>query len=156
LIKNYAEARGFRATQEAPLAEGGAVDVLLERDDLSLACEISVTTDASHELNNVRKCLNTAATRVLAISSNAQSLRRLRHSLHEDLSPEAFARVDFLSPQQVIALLDELPASGDAEQATVLGYKVKTTVHAPDSETQQRRQSIASTIIGALRRTRKR
>lgn len=35
----------------------GHVDVALERDDLSVACEISVSTRLDHEVNNLTKCL---------------------------------------------------------------------------------------------------
>jgi predicted DNA-binding transcriptional regulator AlpA len=58
LIKRFAEDRGFTVTVEKRVLDGhGHVDVALERDDVSIACEISVSTRLDHEINNLTKCL---------------------------------------------------------------------------------------------------
>src|SRR5205085_2897851 len=58
LIKKMAETRGYKATIEAQTPDGtGKVDVLLEKDTKTIACEICVTTDAAWELHNIQKCL---------------------------------------------------------------------------------------------------
>lgn len=57
-IKKLAEERGYIADIEVPTKDGkGLVDVLLEKDGQSIAVEISVTTPASWELHNIKKCL---------------------------------------------------------------------------------------------------
>jgi hypothetical protein len=48
-IKRWAEGMGYRATIEKPLDNGCSVDVALEKENVSIACEISVTTTSAHE-----------------------------------------------------------------------------------------------------------
>lgn len=57
LIKQYAEGLGYRASIEEPVLGGRGVDVALSKGNISIACEISVTTDDAHEQGNVQKCL---------------------------------------------------------------------------------------------------
>src|SRR5690606_21782946 len=50
LIKQWAEGMGYRAQIEKPVLEGrGAVDVALYKGDISIACEISITTPTEYE-----------------------------------------------------------------------------------------------------------
>ena len=57
LIKRWAEGRGYQVTLEKPVLDGlGLIDVLLEKPGCSpVACEISITTPADHELRNAPK-----------------------------------------------------------------------------------------------------
>src|SRR5439155_21234623 len=58
MIKEQAELLGWRATIEERLAKnGGQADVGLEKEDLAVAAEISITTDSDHEISNIQKCL---------------------------------------------------------------------------------------------------
>ena len=52
-IKQAAEPLGFRTVIEKQILDGqGSVDLLLERGDLTIACEISITTTIDHEVGN--------------------------------------------------------------------------------------------------------
>lgn len=65
LAKQLAEQQGLRATIEAPLPSGaGQVDVLIERDGVLAAIEISVSTPIEYEKLNLRKCLDAGYPRV--------------------------------------------------------------------------------------------
>ena len=70
LVKRLAEERGFRATIEADIGDGRSVDVLLRRDNVTVACEISVTTESDHELVNIGKCAALGYTRVFFIAGS--------------------------------------------------------------------------------------
>ena len=151
LIKSYAESKGFRATIEAEV-DGGQIDVLLQRDTLRIACEISVTTDAEHEVGNVRKCLAAGVARVLVVSSSATALKKLEQGLTQALAPGEQAQVSYVSPQGVIAMLDEHGSSAEPEATSVLGYRVKTSVRGGRPGSGARSQAVAKTIVDALRR----
>ncbi|MFX8809212.1 hypothetical protein ABTM66_19085, partial [Acinetobacter baumannii] len=56
LIKKMAEANGYIATIEAAI-DNGQVDVLLSKDNQTIAIEICNTTDAEWEVHNVQKCI---------------------------------------------------------------------------------------------------
>ena len=60
---------------EEPLSSGGKVDVALRREGHSLACEISVTTTAEHEIGNVEKCLKAGLDEVVRPSLGRGRLR---------------------------------------------------------------------------------
>lgn len=151
LIKSYAESKGFRAAIEAAV-EGGSIDVLLQRDYLRIACEISVTTDPEHEAANVRKCLGSGAARVLVVSPSPAGLKKLEQGMRETLVAEELEKVTFVPPPGVIAFLDECGAGSAPDASAVLGYKVRTSVRAGAPGDGTRAQSVARTIVQAMQR----
>lgn len=123
LVKRLAEERGFRATLEAP-AGNGQVDVLLERDDLKVAVEISVTTDQPHEEANLRKCVEAGFAKVVVVSAE----RKIRAGLG------AFAEREFpgttvivVAPEDILLTVEALGPQAETKETVVRGYKVKVT-----------------------------
>jgi hypothetical protein len=103
--------RGFRVTTEATVLGGhGHVDVLLERNGVSVGCEISVSTSPSHEMENLSKCLAAGLTYAVLLSSEERSLRNAERLFLAELSAEQGERVQFLTPDQFIEWLDEVRA----------------------------------------------
>lgn len=104
LVRKLAEDRGYTMTVERPVLDGhGHIDVHLQRGDLSIGCEISVTTGAEHETQNLAKCLSAGFGYAILVSSDEQTLAEARTLLgHVDEK-----RVRFLSPGGLIAFLDE-------------------------------------------------
>ncbi|MCI0549754.1 MAG: type IV secretory system conjugative DNA transfer family protein, partial [Anaerolineae bacterium] len=103
IVKQYAEKRSFRATIEHGILDGtGRVDVALNRDDLSIACEISITTTEKQELANIEKCLIAGYDQVLVISPDPQHLKRIKGYVEKHLETAYRDRVRFLSPDGVI------------------------------------------------------
>lgn len=152
LIKNYAESKGFLATIEAPTDDGGAIDVLLVREDVRIACEVSITTEASHEAENARKCFAAGAGHVLIVSPSAAGRNRIMAAVQASVSVEESERVTVVPPTEVIAFLDEVgPAA--PETTTVRGYKVRTRV-AGTAPAGAQTSGVARTIAQALRRLR--
>ncbi len=150
LIKGLGEERGFRAVIEAPVA-GGQVDVALYREELSIACEISVSSAAQYEAQNLAKCAAAGFTYIFAIGNNAKRLKAIETLAKEALSEDDFAKVLFLTPDAVAAVLDELTPAA-TEENIVNGYKVKVsrkTITSTDAK--ERRESIARIIANSLR-----
>jgi hypothetical protein len=151
LVKELGEAQGFRATVEAPLARGaGQVDVLLERTDMTIAFEISVTTAIEQERANVRKCLAAGYPWVaLVLVKSKRSHVRFRDAVLEGLADEERSRVACLTPEEVPDYLANLPQS---TETVVRGYRVKVnrTPLSPE-DGQAKRAEIARIISQKLR-----
>jgi excisionase family DNA binding protein len=111
LIKRWAEGRGYEVTIEKPILDGlGSVDVALEKENRSIACEISVTTNADHEIRNVQKCLAAGFDEVILISSEKKVLTSVRHALVSALSTAQYRQVKFVTPEEAFSFIDGLEA----------------------------------------------
>jgi excisionase family DNA binding protein len=111
LIQRWAEARGYVVVVEKQILDGlGSVDVTLEKGSRRIACEISVTTDAPHEVGNVQKCLAAGFEDVILISSEKKLLTSVRHALVAALSTAQYRQVKFLTPEETFSFIESLEA----------------------------------------------
>ena len=110
LIKRFAEDRGYTVTIEQRVLDGhGHVDVALERDDVSVACEISVSTRLDHEINNLTKCLAAGFDHAVlvcldssAVAAGCEAIRRLANHNVQCLAPTDFpVFLDLLEQKQL-------------------------------------------------------
>jgi len=109
LIKRWAEGRGWHVTIEKPVLDGlGNVDVALEKDGGSVACEISITSTADYEAGNVQKCLAAGFQHVVLVSSDKKVLAKARSVICEALNPEQIKRVRFLTPEEFFSFVEAL------------------------------------------------
>ena len=109
-IKTAAEKRGFRVTLEMPIGKGKeSVDVGLLRNDIRIACEISVTTTIDHEVGNVRKCLREGFDLVAVVTAEDRRLRQIEAAVKGCFAPEKAARVQYYLPDGFISFITELP-----------------------------------------------
>ncbi len=152
LVKELAEQQGFKATIEAAVHGGRQVDVLLQRDGITVAVEISVTTPVEHEQANLRKCLDANYSRIAVVLAKSQTTyARYRDVLQEVLSDNERERVTLLTPEELPEYIAGLAPPARAEEKRVHGYKVKVT-HAADSpaDTERRREQVAKIIAQSL------
>ena len=127
LIKRWAEGRGYEVTVEKPILDGlGWVDVALRRGERSLACEISVSTAADHELGNVQKCLAAGFNEVLLISSEKSLLTTVKHAAIAALAAQQYKLVKFLTPEQVFAYIESQEATAEGRPAAVDPNEIMT------------------------------
>jgi hypothetical protein len=152
LIKRYANDMGYIASIEKPILDGkGNVDVALEKEKYSIACQISVTTPVDQEAGNVKKCLSAGFNYVAVICSDAKKIEQLRKSVVSEIEPGEMERVRFFSPDQVLSFIQEIAAQSVSTEKTVRGYRVKTNYH-PSGGEEIRKQAIAQVIVGAIKR----
>jgi hypothetical protein len=111
LIKQWAEGMGYKATIEGPVLGVRAADVALEKEGLSIACELCITTGFVHELGNIRKCLDAGFTHVVAICPEPARLANLRSVVEQQLEGTELERVRFYTPDQFFAFVQELEVS---------------------------------------------
>ncbi len=154
LIKRMGEAKGYRATIEKQILGGlGSVDVALEKDTRAIACEISVTSTVEYELDNIQKCLAAGFEQVILVSSESKTLSKAKEKASASLKAEDFARVQFLTPEELVSSIEELDAQANSGQENIRGYKVNVNFRAvPENEKKARKQAIGQTILQALKR----
>ena len=152
LVRELGQERGFRATVEEPVHDGtGRVDVILRRDEISLAFEISVTTTRDHELGNIEKCLALPFTHVVMLASHARHLKSLSMHIGKALDDEEKKRVSFLLPEDLPAFLEGYPQTQTPKERTVKGYTVRSRVAQADpTEALARRRAIAAVVAKSL------
>jgi hypothetical protein len=150
LIKRWAEERGFRTAVEEQIPGGTAsVDIALYRGDLSIACEITVTTPLEYEVGNVEKCLAAGFSEVVVVSLKKRRLEKLDGLLAGALGPEQRQRVHLLTPEGLLAWLAGQPTR--EEGGTVGGYKVKVRYQTPPDATSQRIAEIVARSMSRMK-----
>lgn len=144
-MKRLAEERGFRASIEEE-AGVGRTDVVLRKESVSVAVEISITTNTGHEIENVRKCLEAGFTRVLFVSPVAKRRREISKRF-ADANPPVFV----CGPEEIVTMLDALDPGSQTTETTVRGYKVKVTRQSMSpKDVASRRATVAGVIARTL------
>jgi hypothetical protein len=127
LVKELAEQVGLKATIEASLTNGaGQVDVLLERDGVVAAVEISVSTTVEHERENLRKCLDAGYPRIaVVLAKSKKTISTYRKTLSECVPDINQERVVFLTPEESPDFVSSLaPAPEQLSDARIVrGYR---------------------------------
>lgn len=155
-IKRAAEQLGFRSVIEKEVLDGqGSVDLLLERGDQVIACEISITTTIDHEVGNVSKCLKAGFGKIAIICIDDGRLEKIATAIAASLGSEAAAKVGCFQPDQFIEMLktfsEPTPPSPDPPK-TRRGYKIKRSVSSSTKTEQERREEAAiKSITDAMR-----
>jgi hypothetical protein len=154
LIRRWAVSKGYRAVIEEQILGGtGSVDVALHKDSQSIACEISVSTTAEHELMNVQKCVAAGFEHVLVISPDQKTLGALRSLVEANLGPDVHKRVQTLTPEGFFDFVETLEVTAAGGEKTVRGYKVKVQYRkVAETEEQSKKQAISQVILGTLKK----
>ena len=159
-LKQSAEDLGFRVTIEKQILDGqGSVDLLLERQDVVIACEVSVMNTIDYEVGNVSKCLKAGFTQIAVVCTDEERLRKIATAVEGSLGTETASRISYHQPDAFIAYLRTLRPSAlkPAEiEVRRRGYKIKR-VHAKLSPEELKAQEDAALkmIAEAMRRKNK-
>jgi hypothetical protein len=154
LVKKMAEARGYTATIEKLLPNGGGqVDVLLAREGKTIAVEICNTTDPDWEMHNIHKCIAAGYDVVVSLSGDAKQLEKIRKKCIAGIPEFETKNVMFLTPDALYAYLDTTVQEDIPKEQVIKGYRVNVSYAnlSPD-ELEQKRKSVASVVLGAMRR----
>jgi hypothetical protein len=154
LIKRWATSKGYRATIEHQILDGmGSVDVALEREGQSIACEISVSTTVEHEVGNIQKCLAAGFGHVVLIASDRKTLGKAKDAVNATFGDEECKRVRVLTPEDFFDFVETLEAHAAGREEMVHGYKVKVQYRkVAEGEQKARKQAISQVILGALKK----
>jgi hypothetical protein len=130
MVKECAEAAGFRASIEETALDGdGRVDVILRRDSLTVCVEISVTTTREHEYLNVRKCLEFGCDQMWLVANTERHRAGLEAFIKPKLTEAELEKASFLTPEGVEALLLELAPTVEQKEKVVRGWKVRSNTN---------------------------
>lgn len=154
LIRRWAEGHDWGATVEERVLDGlGNVDVALRKGGCSVACEIVVSSPVDHEVQNLQKCLAAGYSYVAEVSTEKRRLGSVRAFAKKQLTEEDFARVAFVSPEELFQLLPTLEQLPVERENTVRGYRVRVR-HKPGerSAEEERRGAVSAVIAKAIRR----
>jgi hypothetical protein len=162
-FKRLAEARGFRATIERQIPDSqDTVDLYIERDGVSIACEVSVTNTLEYEMKNITKCLRAGVQQVLVLTVASEKHQRLSAAIASLLSPEQQEKVLCIQKNEFEAYLDSLspkdtpnpPAiTTEGMPKMVKGWKVRTnSIPAPIEDVPRLEKEMAATMAENLRR----
>lgn len=154
LIKKLAENLGFRAVIEEPTSDGkGKVDIGLEFSGRRIACEISLTSKLSHEIGNIRKCLDARYDKVMVCSQDKKTLSSLKKLANSTFNPSEQNRISFLLPQELIFHLEQEVAGIAGSDQKVKGWNVKVNYQTiTDDEKAAKREAINKVILQAFQR----
>jgi excisionase family DNA binding protein len=109
VIKRVAESYGFQVEIEKAVLNGtGSVDVSLEKDDLKIACEVSVTSTTDYELQNIRKCLAAGYDYAIVVASNQKKIPQLRSKFQISVPLEQQNQIKAFSITGLLEFLREL------------------------------------------------
>jgi hypothetical protein len=151
LVKRWAESRGYRATIEEEIPGGsGSVDIALRTDEISIACEISVTSSVRQEVGNVLKCLDAGFQEVAVLALKRPHLVKIEAALKDKLPAADLSRVHFLTPEELFTMLSMRPVT---RETVVGGYKVKVRHEAVDpDEAAARYKALTEVVAKSVRR----
>ncbi len=154
LIKGLGEERGFLASTEATILDGaGRVDVSLRRDDMRVACQISITTTKDWELGSIEKCFAAGYTVIALICGSDRHLTTLSKFIEANLDEAYRGKVRYVAPEAIPEFLDGLGKPSHTEQV-IRGYKVRTVKPGSDSsDGAARRRAITEVIARSIRHT---
>ncbi|MGZ5799538.1 MAG: type IV secretory system conjugative DNA transfer family protein, partial [Burkholderiaceae bacterium] len=150
LIKRLAEERGFRAMIEEAAGDGRA-DIVLKKDKLTIACEISVTTTVEHEVANLTKCLQSKPkfNHLIFICKDKRRRDKVQKLL-ASTQPEA-ANIIFIGQDDIVVALDQVDPQPKTTEGTIRGYKVKVSrQNLSTSDIAARRAVVAEVIARSL------
>jgi len=154
LVRRWAHSKGYKTTIEKEILDGmGSVDVALEKDGRSIACEISVTTSVEHEVGNVQKCLAAGFEHVVLLIMEKKLMAKARDAVAETVGETERARVHVLTTEEFFTFVDSLDAHAAGRVGKVRGYNVKVDYQAvTEGEQKTRKQAISQVILGALKK----
>ncbi|RJX18443.1 MAG: DUF87 domain-containing protein [Desulforudis sp.] len=154
LIKRLAEERGYKAAiEESVLGGTGIVDVSLQKEKEKIACEITVTTSPSHELENIQKCLAAGYEMVLVLSHEKSQLNKIRQLAIEALDTAMQEKICYFTPEELIVFLDERQSPKREQQKTIRGYKVRVNyTESERAQQKQRQDAIAKLIVNSMKK----
>ena len=145
-VKQWAVGMGWKATIEAPVP-GGAVDVLLSKGKVTIACEISMTTSTEHEIGNLKKCLDGGFSFVVSLCQETEHMRQIETAARDEFSRAELSRLRFFTQPNFFAFIEELDAKTAAKETTVRGYKVKVKYRPIEADEQAKKMGDVAAVV---------
>lgn len=150
-VKQLGEGFGYKATIEEQLVDGGRVDVGLLKNNVRIACEVSVTNTSKYETGNVQKCLDAGYALIFVLSDSKKHLDEIEGMVKASISSTELDKVRFGSYQDLVMLFEEIAAKEASSVKRVKGYRVKVN-YKTSNETKSKQDTLTNIILDSLKR----
>lgn len=152
LVKKMAESRGYKALVEETIpGNKGKVDILLSKDNKTIAIEICSTTNAEWECHNINKCVEAKFDTVVSLSEDSKQLEKIK-TKYLQASQSHPANVKFFTSDELFAFLDESVQHELPKEHIVKGYRVAVSYDSANDETNKKRTTVAQIILNSLKK----
>jgi hypothetical protein len=161
-LQTEAQRLGFRADIESQLKKGSnaAADLVLQKEDLTIAVEIPVEGSLSYEFGNVKKCLAAGFARVAVVSLRPKFLEQLAEAVAAALGADLATKVTYYTPEEFVSELRKLainapakPKSPPKPNTEIIGnYEVESEFPTLTPEEQKQREEAAIRLIAETMR----
>lgn len=139
MIKSLGHDFGFGVQIEASCQRSeGAIDVLLIGEKTNIAVEVSVTTSAEHELENLKKCLSENVDHVVCVSPDDGHRINIQNLCIDALPQAQMSRLSFLNPSSMSEFISKFD---ERETTLIRGYEVVTRTAKSDPRDVEYRKS---------------
>lgn len=117
VIRRMAESYGFSVEIEKSVLDGaGSIDVSLVKEDLKIACEVSVTSTIDYETKNILKCLAAGYDYAVVVVSNQKKLTSLNAKLRSEIPVAELDKVKAFGLTGLLGFLRELNTPKEVTQ----------------------------------------
>lgn len=135
MVKEQAQVLGWKAVIEEKIPKSlETVDVGLKKNDLWVAIEISATTRAGQETQNIRKCLDAGYDYVLSVCDDEKKLLLLKAEVRKNFTFKERDRIRFAVPVEVKNLLQRLASTVIVSENTVVSDEISKQKLLPVTE----------------------
>jgi uncharacterized FlaG/YvyC family protein len=137
LLQLTAHKKGFGAVIEKHIGEGQHIDLVINTGEEEIACEISISTSADHEIENIQKSINSGYKTFWCVSANEDHLRQIKDRIQKLESSSDF-NLHFYTADQAKQAIQSIESKYD--EKVVRGYKLKKSWQDIDNTEKDRRE----------------
>jgi hypothetical protein len=149
-IKTLAIQRGFVTHLEYEVKSGGRIDVVISKENLNIAFEVSVTNTIDYEVQNIKKCLEANYQYICMVSESIIHLKNINKRAKEQVDKEFFRRIKFYMPSEVSQFLDSFEKKKKTTKR-VRGYRVKSNYKdIQGSEAKDKGETLKNIVLKSL------
>jgi excisionase family DNA binding protein len=125
MFKEQAELYGWKATIEERIPGSiESVDVGLKKDDVRVAIEVSATTRAEQEVQNIRKCLEAGYDYIICVSEDENKLASIKKESRKSFNVRERERIKYFLPSNVKNFLSDVSSKGIVSKNSNVSEKI--------------------------------
>lgn len=110
---------GFSYEEEKRLPNERRIDLVLYRHQIVIACEISSTTSAEHEIKNIEKCVRHGHVQIFHICNNRTRRAKIAQLVSSSFSAAESRRVECVSVGTFLKFLTRIPTEQPSQPPVV-------------------------------------
>jgi hypothetical protein len=148
-VRLIAQQRGWTSHLEERLGQFGDVDVMLRKGNFQVACEVSVTTPESFEVQSIRKRLLGGAHFVVVLGPDTKHVLKIETLAKSEFGSQVGTQIHFRCMENLGEFLDVIDARSKCTEEIIGEAKVKFEVK-PTSE--ERKKKAQKTKLEAMKK----